>query len=91
MLRVQITLWLVGSTLNLLLECERDDALHALLIRPIPLGELLAHELFLVAQLDPKAGGRDPDGDKSAQVPEGNGGRERPVTAAAVTTFCAEG
>jgi hypothetical protein len=63
------------------LEHEGNDALHALLVRPILLRKLLAHELFFFAQLDPKAGEREHDGDESAQMPEGNGGRERPVTA----------
>jgi hypothetical protein len=42
---------------------------------------LFAHEPFFCAQLYPKAGERDHDGDESAQMPEGDGGRERPVTA----------
>jgi hypothetical protein len=71
-----------GLVANLTLsEHEGNDALHALFIRPILLRELLAHELFFFAQLYPKAGERDHAGDKSAQVPEGNGGRERPATA----------
>ena len=59
------------------LEHEGNDALHALLVRPILLRELLAHELFFFSQLDPKAGERDDDGDESAQVPEGDGSRKK--------------
>src|ERR1700731_4145232 len=55
------------------LEHERNDALHTLLVRPILLRKVLAHELFFFAQLYPKTGECEDDGDKSAQMPEGDG------------------
>ena len=49
------------------LQHERNDALHALLVRSILIRELLEHELFFFAKLDPKAREREQDGDKSEQ------------------------